>query len=197
VPGYRRYCPYTADPDSSGDWKAPDLEKARALVAASGTKSERIVVWTFPFFGKEGRYFVSLLRRLGYRAQLKELEDRQTYFATLNRTPSVQAGLAGWFNAHVAADWFETLNCDFVFNWAHFCDRRFDREVKRLAAAQAYDPAADAALAARLDREIVDRAPWVPLFTPSFADFASQRVGNYQTNTHVSDSVLLDQLWVR
>ena len=54
-----------------------------------------------------------------------------------------------------------------------------------------------AALAARIDREIVDRAPWVPLFTPRFVDFVSNRVGNYQANTSASSSVLLDQLWVR
>ena len=44
VPGYRRFCPYTIAPDGSGDWKAPDLAKARALIAASGTKGERITV---------------------------------------------------------------------------------------------------------------------------------------------------------
>jgi len=59
------------------------------------------------------------------------------------------------------------------------------------------NPAAGAALAARLDREIVSRAPWVPLFTPRFADFTSKRVQNYQANTYAASTVLLDQLWVR
>jgi YVTN family beta-propeller protein len=197
VPGYRRYCPYTTDPDSGGEWKAPDLAKARGLVAASGTKGQQIVVWTFPYFTKESRYLVSLLRRLGYRAQLREFPDIGPYFASLTRTPSVQAGFAGWFGTQLAADTFVTLRCRFARNWAHFCDRRFDRLVERLAAQQANDPVAGAALAARLDREIVNRAPWVPLFTPRFADFTSGRVGNYQANTYASSSVLLDQLWVR
>lgn len=197
VPGYRRYCPYTVDPDSSGEWKAPDFAKARELVAASGTKGERIVVWTFPFFGKEGTYLVSLLRRLGYRVQLKVLEDLETYFATLNRTPSAQAGLVGWFGVQVAADLFGTLRCHSSGNWAHFCDSRLDRQARRLATQQTSDAGGGAALAARLDREIVDLAPWVPLFTPRVADFASKRVGNYQTSTYPSSSVLLDQVWVR
>jgi YVTN family beta-propeller protein len=197
VPGYRRYCPYTIDPDSTGDWKAPNLAKARALIAASGTKGERVVVWTFPFFANEGRYLVSLLERLGYRAQLKAFRDIKSYFATLNRSAAVQAGFAGWFGFQLAADTFQTLNCQFPINWAHFCDRRFDENVKRLTAQQSNDPAAGAALAARLDRHIVDRAPWVPLFTPRFADLTSSRVGNYQANTYASSSVLLDQLWVR
>jgi ABC-type transport system substrate-binding protein len=109
----------------------------------------------------------------------------------------VQIGLAGWFGLQSASDALTTLTCDFEANWARFCDRRFDRDVRRLIAAQAADPAAGTALAARLDREIVAHAPWVPLFTPRLADFTSRRVGNYQANTYAAPSVLLDQLWVR
>jgi ABC-type transport system substrate-binding protein len=109
----------------------------------------------------------------------------------------VHAGFAGFFGMQLAADMFATLDCGFAYNWARFCDRRFDGLVARLTAAQADDPTAGAALAARLDREIVDRAPWVPLFTPRLVDVASRRVGNYQPNTYASSSVLVDQLWVR
>jgi peptide/nickel transport system substrate-binding protein len=197
VTGYRRYCPYTVDAGPSGDWKAPNITKARALVAASGTKGTKVVVWTFPYFGKEGRYLVSLLRSLGYQAKLKELGDLATYFNALDRTPTAQAGFAAWFGYLVAADVFSTLNCHFPGNNAHFCDPRIDAQVRHLAAEQASDPNAGATLAARIDRELTDRAPWVPLFTPRFADFVSSRVGNYQANTYLSSSVLLDQLWVR
>ena len=69
-PGYREYCPYTAAPDSGGEWKAPDLAKAQALIRASGTRGQTIVVWSFSYFQRESRYFVALLRRLGYRARL-------------------------------------------------------------------------------------------------------------------------------
>jgi ABC-type transport system substrate-binding protein len=197
VPGYRRFCPYTIEPDSSGDWKAPDLAKARALIAASGTNGERITVWTYtPYFGKESRYLVSLLHRLGYRPQLRSFADAGTYANTLDRTPSVQAGILGWFGYQVAADIFSTLSCGNVSNWAHFCDPRVDAQVKRLAAEQARDPTAGARLAERIDRELDAKAPWVPLFTPGLADFVSSRVGNYQPNTYASSSVLLDQLWV-
>jgi peptide/nickel transport system substrate-binding protein len=194
VPGYRRYCPYTVGPDPSGVWKAPDLAKAHQLVASSGTRGEKIVVWTFDFFGKEGHYLVRLLRSLGYRATLKELPF-DTYFRAL--TPRVQAGFAGWFGIGVAADMFSNLNCDYSANWARFCDARVDKQVRRLADEEARDRTAGAVLAAQIDRELVNRAPWVPLFTPRFADFVSKRVGNYQANTYASASVLLDQLWVR
>jgi YVTN family beta-propeller protein len=197
VPGYSRYCPYTVNPGPSGAWTGPDLAKARALVAASGTKNEKIVVWTFPYFGKEGPYLVSLLRSLGYQAKLKKLGDLGTYFNALDRTPGVRAGFAGWFDIGVAADVFSTLDCHFPSNYARFCDPRLDAEVKRLAAEQARDPNAGATLAERIDRELVAKAPWVPLYTPRFADFVSSRVKNYQPNTYASSTVLLDQLWVR
>lgn len=51
-------------------------------------------------------------------------------------------------------------------------------------------------LAARIDRELVDQAPWVPLFNPKLPDFVSKRVGNYQYNLY-DLGVLVDQLWVR
>jgi YVTN family beta-propeller protein len=197
VPGYRRYCPYTIDPDASGDWKAPDLAKARQLVAASGTKGDKVVVWTFPPFAKEARYFALLLRRLGYRAQLKEFRDSGPYFTALDRTPNVQAGFAAWLGINVATDVFAILSCHYPSNYARFCDPQLDAQVRRLAAVQASDPAAGAALAKRIDREIVDQAPWVPLFTPRLADLTSNRVGNYQPNTYASITVLLDQLWIR
>jgi len=197
IPGYRRFCPYTAEPDSSGDWKAPDLARARSLIAASGTKGDAITVWTFSFFENESRYVVSLLRRLGYRAQLELVGDHENYFGLLDGTPSVQAGFAGWFGSQTATDVFDVLNCRFKSNWARFCDPRVEAQVTRLAREQANDPTAGASLAARIDREIVGQAPWVPLFTPRFADFVSSRVGNYQASTYSSASVLLDQLWVR
>jgi hypothetical protein len=67
------YCPYTAEPNSSGQWHAPDHARARELIAASGTKGMRIDVWgTMDGFVPQGvpRYFTSLLRKLGYQVKL-------------------------------------------------------------------------------------------------------------------------------
>ena len=38
VPGHVPYCPYTRRPNEAGEWSAPDLARARGLIAASGTK---------------------------------------------------------------------------------------------------------------------------------------------------------------
>jgi len=45
--GYRPYCPYTLNPGSGGSWSAPDIEKTRALVRASGTVGARVAFWFF------------------------------------------------------------------------------------------------------------------------------------------------------
>ena len=42
IPGYRRYCPYTLHPLANGAWSAPDMARARQLVAQSRTIGERI-----------------------------------------------------------------------------------------------------------------------------------------------------------
>src|SRR5204863_6875167 len=75
ITGYRRYCPYTLDPNVGRAWSAPDLATARRLIAASRTRGTRITIWSQPGyltdFTTAGRYLVSLLDRLGYRAHAK------------------------------------------------------------------------------------------------------------------------------
>ena len=67
--------------------------------------------------------------------------------------------------------------------------------IARALEIEAIDPGAAVALWTRIERDIVDLAPWVPLFTPTHAHVVSERVGNYQLNPEIG--VLLDQLWVR
>jgi peptide/nickel transport system substrate-binding protein len=66
--------------------------------------------------------------------------------------------------------------------------------IERALTAQATDPEAARGLWERIDRQIVDQAPWVPLVNPKVVDVLSKRVGNYQYNPY---GVLIDQLWVR
>jgi peptide/nickel transport system substrate-binding protein len=193
VSGYRPYCPYTAAPDASGDWKAPDLAKARALVRASGTRGQTVVVWSDAYFRPEMGYIVPLLRRLGYRARSHYSPDFDHYSATVDKTPGVQAGFMFWV-VGAAADILGVVECHLKQNPAHFCNRRIDAQVARLTKQEPTDPAGTAAFAATIDREITNKAPWVPLFTPRIVDVTSARVGNYENS---SGYVLLDQLWVR
>ena len=103
VPGYRPYCPYTVEPGASGDWTAPDLTKARALIRASGTRGQTVVVWSTAVFRRESVYLVGLLRHLGYQARLHYIEDWNAYAAALDRNTRAQAGFIGWFGDELAA----------------------------------------------------------------------------------------------
>ena len=51
-PGYRPYCPYTAGTTAQGRWTAPDLAKARALIARSGTRGMKITFWSWSDLGR-------------------------------------------------------------------------------------------------------------------------------------------------
>jgi hypothetical protein len=66
---------------------------------------------------------------------------------------------------------------------------------RRPAAPQLRDPAVAGKLWNRIDHELVDRAPWVPLYNPRTAIALGTRVGNYEY--HPFWKVLLDQLRVR
>ena len=77
-PGYSPYCPYTADPSRGGGWTAPDLERARRLVAASGRAGARVTVDVPHGERRRLGYFVSLLRDLGFRARTRESPPTST-----------------------------------------------------------------------------------------------------------------------
>jgi peptide/nickel transport system substrate-binding protein len=80
-------------------------------------------------------------------------------------------------------------------NVAELCDRRIDAQIRRAGSLQQRDPAAAGKAWSRIDHELVDRAPWVPLYNPRTVTALGPRVGNYKY--HPFWNVLLDQLWVR
>lgn len=193
IGGYRRYCPY----------HAPELARALALVRSSGTRGMRVTVWSNPTSQPQARYARALLRRLGYRATL-----RQPSFRPLptSREPGkgAQVGTFYWVADYPAASNFlRTVMACAAFsrdpvensNPSQFCDRGIDAQMRRATALQATDPQRANELWAKIDREVVDAAPWVPLTNPKSVEILSARVGNYQFNPQVGS--LLDQLWVR
>lgn len=194
VSGYRRYCPYTLNPNPQGRWTAADLATARSLVEASGTKGDSVVLWTFSEYLPEAKYVVGVLDNLGYRATVHQVPDNADYFDILSKAPRTQAGMFGWFGSPFAVDMLSTVKCDFTLNPSHFCDPRIDAQIAQLAQREPTDPAGAADLAAMIDREVTDQAPWVPLIAPQSLDVTSARVGNYQSQLGL---VLVDQLWVK
>jgi ABC-type transport system substrate-binding protein len=208
--GYRPYCPYTIDPRADGTYTGPDLAKARKLVSASGTRGQAVTVSIDPLFlgfvGRAGANFVSTLQSLGYRARLEVIPDKpdKPYNATIADSRSrIQAGVIGWQTDYLSpSNFFDTLlSCRSYqprspknLNFAEFCNRRIDTEIERARSLQTTDPQAASQLWSKVDRDVVDQAPWTVLMNPRGTAFVSRRIRNYQYNPQWG--ALLDRLWV-
>jgi peptide/nickel transport system substrate-binding protein len=202
-PGYRPYCPYTLNPSPAGTWTAPDIARAERLVARSGTRGMRVLVWTDPLRRRVTTYFASVLRQLGYRAGLQVLPQEEYYRTITDPRRRAQAGVDTWFKDYTsAADFFEPLfSCRSrslqppTSNFSQFCDPVLDQRMARAARLSTSDPARAGEEWARVDRAVVDAAAAVPYANGLDITLLSKRVGNYQFNPEWG--VLLDQLWVR
>jgi YVTN family beta-propeller protein len=198
LPGYEPYCPYTLDPNPAGQWSAPDMDRARALVEASGTTGDTVVFWHLRLFGRlPGRYFVGLVEELGYRVEFVQ-SGLSAYFAALDSPDRVQASIYGWLSDYpTAANFFSWARCGSSTNPydAAFCDSELEAAIRRAERAQLTDPQLAGGLWAIADRTIVDLSPFVPIGNLNAMDFVSARVGNYQS--HPQWGILFDQLWVQ
>ena len=151
-----------------------------------------------------GNYLVSVLNSLGYKARFKNF-DRSAYFdAIADSRLRIQAGIAGWFQDNpTPGDFFDaTLTCRSFTpassvnqNYAAFCNRRIDAEMAHARSLRNTDPGAASRLWSKVDRDVVDQAPWLVLQNPLSFVLVSRRVGNYQYSPQWG--ALLDQLWVR
>jgi peptide/nickel transport system substrate-binding protein len=187
ISGYRRYCPY-----------AHDLARARRLVEASGTRGQRITVWGWtddPTISVGVvRYVGSALRQLGYRVKIHLASHRSHAHPPPSTFDSIQLIDAAWGDAPYGffATWFA---CDGANGHGWFCDRRIDRRNARARSLLATRPREAADEWARLDRELVDRAVWLPMINERGIDFLSTRVANYES--HPYWGLAVDQLWVK
>lgn len=207
TPAYRPYCPYTLNPASHGVWTGPDLARALRLVAASGTRGQKVIFWTgpHPFELAVGRLAVATLNRLGYRASRKVVGGDNYFDAIYDSRTRAQAGFMAWQADYPAAsNFFAPLFTCRSFqpasvnnpNAPEICNRHLDQAIDRALTRQTTDtPAASNATWSAVDRLVTDLAPWVPIVNTRDVTVVSRRVGNVQSNTQWG--VLEDQIWVR
>ena len=198
-PAYRRYCPYTVRPTEDGAWTAPDLERARKLVAESGTKGMRVDVLgaaegELDFFSAMTTALDQTLRQLGYRTSVRRLPDAKSYFTAFYAgPPRVEATLFPWQTDYPSpSSMLGVLACS---TDPYSCDPAVDRKLRETLELQTRKPQAANEAWARLERKLIDQAIVVPVITPKATDFVSKRVGNYQR--HPVFGILISQVWVR
>jgi peptide/nickel transport system substrate-binding protein len=186
--GHRPYCPYRHD-----------LAKARALVAASGTRGQRVDVWGMtdaPFLPRAlPPYVASVLRELGYGARAHRV-PRAHLTAAVRRGIQLSAD-GDWLLDYPAPSAYlpQFFGCQGGLTNGYVCDRKLDRMMARATALQLRDPRRAAAAWAAADRRITDQALWVSTATLDSPELVSKRLGNYQF--HPVWGFVADQAWVR
>ena len=207
IPGYRPTCPYTRDPTASGAWTAPDLAKARALVAASGTRGTQVTLWSYSHrlepYATEMGAVAAALRKLGYKVTIRIPGDDVYYAKVDDSRVGAQAGIRSWLADYpAAADFFQQHTCAAFqpgsptnVNVSEFCDATTDKLVARAEQLEPTDPQRAAAAWAAVDRRVMSLAPVGPMYVQRYVDLVSRRAGNYEFSPQWG--VLVDQLWVR
>jgi len=203
-PGHVDDCQYTKGGGTT--WKAPDLAKAKALIAESGTAGMEVGITTTDDEVNKaiGEYVQSLLTELGYKATLKPISGNIQFTYIQNTNNDVQLSLTSWYQDYPAASDFLNvlLSCasytpgsDSSINISGFCDKDVDAQMQTALTTEQTDPDKANTQWAAVDKAVMTQAPLVPLFTPKLIDFTSKRVGNYQFSRQFY--MLVIQLWVK
>jgi peptide/nickel transport system substrate-binding protein len=188
-PGYKPYCPYTKNP-GSGKWTAPDLAKAKQLVAASGTKGAVVKVNTDTTDVDKGfgEYFIGLLNSIGYKAQPQFLSADIQYPYCQNSKNKVQFCFSSWYQDYPAASDFLNvlLGCSSYIpnsnaspNIAEFCQPGIQHQMNTALKQGITDPGTANQTWAQVDKAVTDQAPWVSMFNPKYVNFVSKRVKGF------------------
>jgi peptide/nickel transport system substrate-binding protein len=188
-PGYQPYCPYTKNPGSK--WSAPDMAKARQLIAQSGTKGATVKVNTDTTDVDKayGEYFIGLLNNLGYKAKPQFLSNDIQYPFVQNSKNKVPFAYSSWYQDYPAASDFLNIllgcgsfhpNSNSSPNIAEFCNKSIQAQMDHASQVSLTDPKGANKIWAQVDHRVTDQAPWVAMFNPKLLDFVSKRVKGYQ-----------------
>lgn len=205
-PGYQPYCPYTSGTGTT-KWAGKNVAKAIALVNASGTKGDKVVVntGTDSFSVAAGQQMISDLNAIGYKASIQSLNNgiQYPYVQNSNNISKWQVAWSTWYQDYPAASDFLNvlLGCGSIHphtdaspNIAEFCDPAIQAQMTQARTLGETNQAAANALWAKVDHEVTNQAPWVPMFTPKQIDFLSARVHAYVWNPQWY--MLVDQQWL-
>jgi peptide/nickel transport system substrate-binding protein len=204
-PSYTAYCPYTTGAQTV--WSGPNLAKAKALVKASGTAGDKVVVdGTNDQVGTAlVEQMISDLDSIGYKAspQLLSASIQYPYVQNSSNATKWNVAWSAWYQDYpAAADFLNVLlgcgsihpNSDASPNIAEFCNPGIQSQITTAETEEATAPSAATALWTKIDHEDTLQAPWVDLYNPKQIDFLSKDVHGYSWNPQWY--ILIDRLWL-
>ena len=203
-PGHVDYCPYTKDPGAK--WSAPDMEKAKQLVEESGTKGQKVtvIVEDTAVSKSIGVYLQSVLKAIGYDAEVKPISPNIQFTYIQNTNNKVQISVSQWYQDYPAASDFLYIlfgcesfkeGSDSSINISGFCDQAINKKMKDALALGVTDQEGANKMWAEIDKEVTDAAPMASMFTPKHVDFVSKNLGNFQFNAQFY--WMVSQSWVK
>jgi peptide/nickel transport system substrate-binding protein len=203
-PGYKPYCPYTKHPGTT--WSAPDVAKAKQLVAQSGEKGAKVVVISANDEVQKavGVYLASVLNQIGFKATAKAISGNIAFTYPQNTKNHVQINVQQWYQDYPAAsDFLHILfgcesfhpGSDSSINMAGFCDKPINAQMHAALKLENKSFPKANELWSKIDREVTDQSPMATMFTPKHLDFVSKRVGNFTFSKQFY--WLVDQSWVQ
>ena len=203
-PGHVDYCPYTKDPGAK--WSAPDMEKAKQLVEESGTKGQKVtvIVEDTAVSKSIGVYLQSVLKAIGYDAEVKPISPNIQFTYIQNTNNRVQISVSQWYQDYPAASDFLYIlfgcesfkeGSDSSINISGFCDKAINKKMKDALALGVTDQDGANKMWAEIDKDVTDAAPMAAMFTPKHVDFVSKQLGNFQFNAQFY--WMVSQSWVK
>jgi peptide/nickel transport system substrate-binding protein len=162
-----------------------NVSKAKQLITQAGAKGAKVTVWTRDVSDARdaAQYYTSVLNNLGLDAKLNIL-PRTTYYTTIgNATTHAQTGWARWLEDYPhPSDWFDVLlNGNRITaqennNYANYSNKKTNAEIESLNKAPVLTPAVNARWA-KVEKQIMQQAPWAPWSNRVFPEFFSKKMG--------------------
>lgn len=188
----------------SPDRLRPDPVRARALVAASGTRGMRVILVVNASRNEDalGENLRETLSRIGWDAEVRSITPAVQFNYIQNSANKVQISLTGWDADYPGpADFLQVLfDCRNIhpgsnssINISAFCDPAVQAMFDRANATP--DTVSRAALWSAIDRRVMEQSPVAPLVQRRYVDFVSRRLGHY-VNAGIYH-MLFSQVWVQ
>ena len=161
-----------------------DLAKAKQLIQQAGVSGTTLAVWgnSRETSKKPVEYLTDVLNKIGFKATPKII-DAAVYWTTIgNQKTKAQIGFADWFQDYPhPLDWFDVLlNGTRITdthnnNYSNFDDPTINSKIAELKQKTELNDTVNAQWGA-LDKEIMQKAAWVPYVNRQFTDFFSKDI---------------------